>query len=99
VYTFSAETLSGLSKGCRVDIAPMLPLNASHAHLLAAIAEQIPRTVSSGRKPRSNRNVARLHSRQSRTDELQLDDSSFQTDHGSRPLFELMLVDTKRADL
>ena len=43
--TFSAETLSGLSDCCCADIAPMLPLNASHVYLLAAIAEQIHRTA------------------------------------------------------
>jgi hypothetical protein len=46
----------------------MLPLNTSPAYLFAAIAEQIE--GPSQYKARSNRNVARFHPRQSRTDDL-----------------------------
>src|SRR4029077_6676893 len=58
----SAETLSGLSKGCRVDIAPMLLLNASPAYLLTAIAEQIPLAASQEERNGRTETVSRLHS-------------------------------------
>jgi hypothetical protein len=59
----------------------MLPLNASHAYLLAAIAEQIPepphRTKATVEPKRDSFTFAAIAH-----DELQLDDSSLQIDHG-----------------